>query len=49
MKVERIYTNDTHLEVIIMDLINHQIDQIVKDLYVYDNTTTSHDNGSVQS
>lgn len=49
MKVERIYRNEISLEKIITDLINIQIDQLVKSLYAKDITTTSHDEGSVQS
>lgn len=49
MKVERIYTNELQFERIINDLINLQIDQLMKNLYAKDNTTTSHDEGSVES
>lgn len=50
MKVERIYTNEISLEKIITDIINNQIDQLVKSLYAKGTTTTSHDEkGSVQS
>lgn len=49
MKVERIYTNEIQLERIIKDLIDNQIDQLIKNLYAKDTTTTSHDERSVQS
>ncbi|MDS9470863.1 hypothetical protein [Sporosarcina pasteurii] len=49
MNIERVYTNESKLEEIIIDLIDSQIDQIVKNLYAKDNTTTSHDESSDQS
>jgi hypothetical protein len=49
MNVERIYKNEISLEKILTDLINNQIDQLVRSLYAKDSTTTSHDEGSVQS
>lgn len=49
MNIERVYKNEIKLEQIITDLINNRIDQLLKNLYAKDNTTTSHDEGSVQS
>lgn len=49
MNIERVYKNETTLEKIITDLINNQIDQLLKSLYAKDSTTTSHDEGSGQS
>ena len=49
MNIERVYKNEIKLEKIITDLINNRIDQLLKSLYAKDNTTTSHDEGSVQS
>lgn len=49
MKVERIYKNEINFEKVLNILIKDQIDQLVKKLYASDSTTTSHDEGSVQS
>lgn len=49
MKIERIYKNEISFEKVMNNLIKNQIDQLVKKIYASDSTTTSHDEGSVQS
>ncbi len=49
MKVERIYLNEVKLEYILTELLKNQIDDVLKSVYVNNNTTASHDYEGDQS